>query len=116
MSLLKLPNADRAVIPREKLYGYLLSSAHPVGRFKARFFARLGYRSDTWQRFDADLRSQHLSQDASLVETNEFGRKYEIRAILKGPLGPPELVVSVWFIPKDEDTPRLVTAYPGGGQ
>ena len=113
---MKLPNAGRAIIPHEKLYGYLLSSAHPVGRFKARFFARLGYRSDTWQRFDADLRSQHLSQDAVLVETNEFGRKYEIKAILKGPIGPPAMVVSVWFIPKDEDTPRLVTAYPGGGQ
>lgn len=111
---MKLPNADRAVIPREKLYGYILSSAHPVGRFKARFFAKLGFRSDTWQRFEAELRTQHLSQEASLAETNEFGRKYEIRANLKGPLGHPQMVVSVWFIPADEDTPRFVTAYPGG--
>jgi len=104
------------VIAREKLYDYLLSSAHPIGRFKARFFARLGYKSDTWQRFEADLRAQHLSQDAQLAATTEFGRKYEIRATLKGPLGPSELVVGVWFIPVGEDKPRFVTAYPGGAR
>lgn len=110
---MKLPNADQAIIPREKLYGYLLSSAHPVGRFKARFFAKLGYKSDTWQRFESDLRSQHLSQEATLVESNDFGRKYEIRASLRGALGSPQSIVSIWFIPKDGDTPRFVTAYPG---
>lgn len=110
---MKLPNAERAVIPREKLYGYLLSTAHPVGRFKARFFAKLGYRSDTWQRLDADLRTQHLSQEAVLVASNRFGRKYEIRATLQGALGPPTLVVSIWLIPEGGETPRFVTAYPG---
>ena len=110
-----LPLAATRHSPRRALDpgNYLLSSAHPVGRFKARFFARLGYKSDTWQRFEADLRNQHLPQDARLAATTEFGRKYEIRATLKGPLGPPALLVSVWFIPAGEDTPRFVTAYPG---
>ena len=111
---MRIPNADRALIAKEKLFDYLLSSAHPVGRFKARFFARLGYKSDTWQRLEADLRIQHLSQDARLVATTSYGHKYEIRAILKGPLGPPEIVVSVWFVAAGEDVPRVLTAYPGG--
>ena len=38
-----LPNSDRAVIEGAKLFDYLLSRAHPVGRFKARFFESLGY-------------------------------------------------------------------------
>jgi len=32
-----LPNADEAVIEPAKLRDYLLSTTHPLGRFKARF-------------------------------------------------------------------------------
>jgi Domain of unknown function (DUF6883) len=32
-----------------KLRDYLLSRLHPVGRFKAPFFASLGYGADNWQ-------------------------------------------------------------------
>lgn len=39
---MNLPAADRALIQPEKLHDYLLSTEHPVGRFKAAFFARLG--------------------------------------------------------------------------
>lgn len=109
-----LPGADKADIPHEKLYGYLLSRAHPVGRYKAAFFARLGYFSDTWQGLAADLRAQHLTQTAELVETTPFGDKYAIRAMLKGPIGHPTPVVSIWFIPRGGESPRFFTAYPGG--
>lgn len=34
-----LPNADKAVVPLEKLLGYSLDSSHPVGKHKARVFA-----------------------------------------------------------------------------
>ena len=59
-----LPNADYAEIDPAKLHGYLLSSIHPIGRFKARFFAALGYTADEWQVLEANLRIQHLSQEA----------------------------------------------------
>jgi len=39
----KLPNADQAFIDPAKLRDYLLSPTHPVGRFKAPFFAAMGY-------------------------------------------------------------------------
>jgi len=42
-----------------------------------------------------------------------YGRKYEIRAILKGPNGRAAGVVSIWFVRTGEDFPRFVTAYPG---
>ena len=54
--IVKLPNADQAIIDGRKLYGYLLSFAHPTGRFKARFFAQLGYRSDNWSRLADDCK------------------------------------------------------------
>ena len=60
-----LPNVERAAIDPEKLRGYLFSPMHSVGRFKARFFAAPEYSADDWQTLEADLRIQHLSQDAS---------------------------------------------------
>ena len=107
---MKPPNADRAIIDAAKLHGYLLSATHPVGRFKARIFGRLGYGAGQWGQLEADLRSQHLPEDARLVAMTEYGQKYEIRAILTGPIGQADLLVSVWFVRVGEDSPRFVTA------
>ena len=113
---MRLPNSDRAIIDSQKLHGYLLSTSHPVGRFKARFFAALGYSADEWQVLEADLRIQHLSQDAEPGEATPHGQPYTIRAILKGPNGESALVVSVWFIRPSTEEPHFVTAYPGDEQ
>jgi hypothetical protein len=45
-----LPHAERAVVPREKLEGYLLNLGHEVGRHKARVFgAALGIHRGDWE-------------------------------------------------------------------
>ena len=111
---MKLPTADQAIIDAAKFHGYLLSATHPAGRFKAKFFGRLGYGADQWGQLEADLRGQHLAEDARLVDSTAYGQKYEIRAIRKGPSGQADLVVSVWIVRAGEDSPRFVTAYPGG--
>jgi hypothetical protein len=111
-----LPNADLVEIDPEKLRGYLLSSTHPVGRFKARFFAALGYAAERWQQLEADLRMQHLTHDAQPGESMQEGQIYTIRAILKGPTGQSAVVFSVWFVPAAGGAPRFVTAYPGGAK
>jgi hypothetical protein len=61
---LKLPNADKAIIPPEKLRDYILSSSHPVGKFKAAFFKSLGYSGDNWQQLEAGIRSIINDYDA----------------------------------------------------
>jgi hypothetical protein len=44
-----LLQADRAVVPRDKLEGYLLNLGHEVGRHKARVFgAALGIHRGDW--------------------------------------------------------------------
>lgn len=113
---MRLPNADRAVIEPSKLRAYLLSAAHPQGRFKARFFLSLGYSGMNWTRLDRDLRFQHLSAPVSGIREHEFGTTYEIRAMLKGPSGQRAGLVSVWVVRRGEDFPRFVTAYPGGAR
>lgn len=111
-----LPNGERAEIAAEKLRGYVLSPTHPIGRFKARFFAALGYSADEWQTFEADLRIQHLSQEATPGTAKTHGQPYTIRAILKGPNGESASVVSVWFVKTSTQVPHFVTAYPGDEQ
>jgi len=111
-----LPNASDAVIDAVKLREYVLSPSHPVGRFKARFFAALGFTAEAWPVFEQALREQHLTQDASPMGIDVHGQAFTIRAILQGPTGASALVVSVWFVRAGEAVPRFVTAYPGGAQ
>jgi Domain of unknown function (DUF6883) len=109
---LQIPNAAQAIIEPMKLHGYLLSRTHSVGRFKAPFFESLGYSAAEWRRLEADLRAQHLPQEATASETTPYGQKYEIRAPLVGPAERSAGVVSVWIIRTAENVPRFVTAYP----
>ena len=111
-----LPNAGLAIIDVAKVRDYVLSPHHPVGRFKARFFAALGFSADRWQTFDRALREQHLTQAATSMGTQAHGEAFAIRAILRGPTGVSGVVVSVWFVRIGEDVPRFVTAYPGGSK
>lgn len=108
-----LPNAQSAIIDEAKLRGYLLSEVHPVGRFKARFFAALGFTEANWREFAAALRAQHLTEPATPGTAEAVGQAYTIRAILKGPAGA-AMVTSVWFLRTGDNAARFVTAYPGG--
>jgi hypothetical protein len=42
----KLPNAERAIVEREKITEYLLNPTHRYGASKARFFADFGFHLD----------------------------------------------------------------------
>ena len=110
---MNLPGAETAQISPAKVRDYLLSPEHTVGRFKAAFFTRLGYSRSQWLLLDADLRA--LARDGSAVEgqASEFGRKYEVSGILKGPSGREAVVTTVWIVRHGENVPRLVTVFPG---
>jgi hypothetical protein len=108
----KLPNAEQAIIQTEKILDYLLSTAHPVGKFKAIFFQSLGYREDDWETLKRDLRKL-LARDAQFKERTEYGQKYEVRGTLSGPAGKTAEIITVWIILNGEEYPRFITAYPG---
>lgn len=109
---MKIPNADRAHIPREKLQDYILSETHAVGRFKAKFFRALGYGRDEWRALRDDILSL-LENEAVEKDLTEYGQKYEVRGIIQGPSGKRAEVVSAWIILDGEDYPRFITVYPG---
>ncbi len=111
---MKLPNAENARIEPAKIREYLLSSSHPIGRFKYGFFSRLGYTNEQWARLEADLLELAVTGEAIIGESTEYGQKYEVRGMLKGPSGRLAEVVSVWIVLAGQETPRFITAFPGG--
>jgi hypothetical protein len=104
-------DAAAAIIAPEKLRDYLLSTAHPIGRYKSAFFRSLGYTQEHWQLLDRDLRAV-LSNEAKPSAVSEYGQKFTVGGALSGPNGRSAGIVSVWIILGGETAPRFVTAYP----
>ena len=110
---MKIPNADRAIIAREKLRDYLLNPLHRRGGPKARLLMSLGYRAEDCDQLEHDLRSQHLTSDVTNVSDTEYGVRFEIVATILTPSGAHCDFCSVWQIDEGADVPRLITLYPG---
>jgi len=110
----RVPNSEQDVIEERKLRDYFPSSSHPIGRFKAAFFAGLGYCQADWAKLEEDIRTQHLPHEAQESD-GPYGRKYRIDAPLVGPNGKRAEVVTIWIVERGEGHPRFVTALPGGG-
>jgi hypothetical protein len=100
-----------AIIAEEKLTRYLLVPLSADD--KSKFLSQAGYTVENWQQFESDLRSQILTQPAELVETNHYGKKYCIRASLRGRNGVELKTVTIWMV--TNSTTRFVTRVPDKG-
>lgn len=107
-----LPNPPAALIERAKIAEYLLSSAHPVGRFKAVFFRGLGFTASSWSDLRDAIHALAQTGDAVELPPTAFGRRFEVRGSLVGPSGRSARIVTAWIVRSEEDFPRFVTAHP----
>jgi len=109
---MKLPNAESAVVVKEKITEYLLNPLHPDGASKARWFSALGFTVEDWEVLAAALRK--VAHDWPIANTIEsaHGLKYIIEGAFENPSGKPALIRTVWIVDLGERAPRLVTAYP----
>lgn len=108
----KLPYADRAVVPREKLEGYLLNLGHEVGRHKARVFgAALGIQAGDWHYLRDRIAEGVLAARVSAVRDTPWGRLYEAAVPVEGLNGQTRRVMTVWLVASAGDSPRFVTGY-----
>lgn len=111
MASVKLPNAENAFVDLEKLTEYCLSPDHPRGKHKARVFESVcGFTVES-----AEMLRQQLLEAAALgnaVEVNSdiYGRRFVIEYTVAGPSGQGR-IHTAWIIRRDEDFPRLVSAY-----
>jgi hypothetical protein len=108
----ELPNAEQAIIDPRKLRDYALNPKHDTGRFKAAFFAQMGYSGEDWQQLEKDIRHQHLTQPAEMGKATPFGQKYTITAPLRGPNGALRWVTTAWIIRKSQDRAEMITIEP----
>lgn len=104
-------DAAAAIISAQKLRHYLLSTTHPIGRYKAAFFIGLGYTTEASEVLERDLRNLLLGP-VEMLEATEYGQKFATHGELKGPTGRIAAAVAVWILLTGESAPRLVTAYP----
>lgn len=111
----KIPNAEKAIIDADKLRGYILSFSHPLGRFKAAFFQKLGYSIENCDLFERCLREIILTREVTKIETSRHGQKYIVDGLVIGPSSKKVHLVTVWIILNEEIAPRFITAYPRGG-
>ncbi len=109
---MSLPNADRAIVDPAKVRDYLLSVAHPVGRFKAAFFLSLGYSEDRWEVLQGHVLALARTGVAVPGGPSPYGRKFDLDGILTGPSGRSAAVRTVWMLRTGELSPRLVTVIP----
>ena len=109
---MKLPDVDRAQIPKAKVVKYLLSPTHPDGGGKAEFFTAMGFRREEWQVLADSLRQVARDFPVTKSMTSPHGRKYIIDGVLPTPSGQRPIVRTVWIVDAGTETPRLVTAYP----
>jgi hypothetical protein len=103
----------KVVVPSDKLTGYLLSTTHPIGRYKSAFFLGLGYTPDAYERLEEDLKAL-LAASAEIGEVTAFGQKIQSRGQIAGPNGRAGRVLAIWIILSGESLVRFVTAYPEG--
>ena len=75
---MKLPNAENAVVEREKIAEYLLNPTHRYGASKARFFGAFGFRAEEWWKFAEALREHGRDHDVTKVQETGFGPRYEV--------------------------------------
>lgn len=104
---------DTPVVNKEKIHDYLLSSVHPIGKLKARFFHALGYSQENWKELASDIEKILLNGNVEKMEHTVFGMKYVVSGNLNTPSGKTAHIITVWIIKKNESITRLITAYPG---
>ena len=108
---LRLPNADRARIPTDKLRAYALGASHERGRHKARVFASaLGITAADWRYLHDEILRALPEAPVRSTRITSFGVAYEVVVTIDGLNGATRQVVTTWIIEGDEP-PRLTSTW-----
>ncbi len=73
---MKLPNAENAVVEREKITDYLLNPAHPDNGGKAPFFLSHGFRPEHRETLATAFRRLAGTTEVHKSVASAYGQKY----------------------------------------
>lgn len=108
---LKLPNAEKTVLPEGKFTKYLFGGNNADGLPKGKNFEdRLGYNIGNWQELQKEIQNRAALYPAANKGNVGFGDKYEQKMILPGLKGRPANVVVGW-IHRPDGTTSMTSAY-----
>ena len=110
----RLPNAERAEVPLEKLRDYSLNPLHDEGKHKARvFLVAMGFTQADAERLRALVLDAAYNREATPGKLLPHGQMYILDFPAQGLRG---LVTirTAWIVERDTDFPRLVTCYAKG--
>jgi hypothetical protein len=109
---LRLPRADEAEIPEDKLRGYALALEHPTGGHKARVFASaLGIEQSDWTFLRDQILDRVVDCPVTAIRPKPpYGMEYEVRVDVDGRNGETHRIITGWLV-AGEEPPRLITAY-----
>jgi hypothetical protein len=105
----KLPNAERAEVPLEKLRNYSLNPLHDEGKHKARvFLAAMGFTQADAEQLRALVLDAAHSREATPGKLFSHGQMYVLEFQAQGLHG---LVTirTAWIVAHGTNFPRLVT-------
>jgi hypothetical protein len=108
-----LPDADAAFVETAKLVDYLLNPDHPIGRDKAAFLMRFGFRRAAWRVLETALLAQARAGEVVGERQSPYGHHYTVEGPLPTPDGRNPTIRTAWVIAWGERRPRFVTAHPG---
>ena len=80
---MKLPNAEKLIVDRQKIVEYLLDVTHPRGATKARFFQEFGFHVDHWTDLAEALRAHGRENHITRMIETGFGPRYEVEGELQ---------------------------------
>ena len=104
-----LMNADRAIVPAEKLSGYALNPAHAQGGNKARLFqATLGMDASHAHDLETQLRDGIKTKSAIPGDVDEHGVRFAVDVPVVGPKGS-ATVRSSWIYKSNSEEPSLTS-------
>lgn len=107
----RLPHAEQARIPTEKLVGYALDPDHPRGRHKARVFASaLTITVRDWRYLHDQILERLPTAAVRSTRITPFGIAYEVIVEIDGLNGATLPVVTTWLIAGDSP-PRLTSTW-----
>lgn len=105
----RLPNADQARIPTDKLVRYALDPTHERGQHKARVFASaLGITAADWRYVHDAILAALPEGTVRSTRITPFGMAYEVVVTIDGLNGATMPVVTTWIIEGDA-LPRLTS-------
>lgn len=109
---MKLPDADLAVVPNEKITKYLLDEYHPQNKGKAKFYTSIGYSLEQPNILADGIKQVAINGIVAEIEATPRGNKYIVEGLLNAPNQRNYKITTVWMIQTGQIEPKLVTAYP----